>query len=342
MILPRVSIILATHDTPLDRLQRVLEAIRANTDLPHELIIVDTSKKPQDVSEVAARFDARFFTPGVDHGLGASWNLGALYASCPVLAFLCDDVYVDERWASAAMKCLKGNVKAVCGKLLSHGRKELLNAAGSYTDVFGMSWNRGISERDEGRYDKPEYIFRVVGAVFLIEAEAFRRVGAFDESYFLYAEDMDLSWRMQLAGHDCMYVPSMRAYHEWMATTSKHQTPLKQYHYLLERNRLQTLLKNYSIRTLLSIIPWYLLIKIIHFAWLVAHRRLDETRALLRAFTWIRCNLKEILRKRYLVQRLRKRKDREVQRLMLKLPAELLFGLSFLRHPLVDAARRKD
>jgi len=338
---PKISIVLATHNTPSERLCRVLEAIRENTDTPYELIIVDTSRNRDTVASLSAHFRARLVKPHVDQGLGASWNLGVRTAAAPVLAFVCDDVYVEPNWASAGLSCLRGNVKIVSGKLLDSKEEGVLNAAGSYTDVFGVSWNRGIGEYDRGRYDKPELIFRAVGAVFLIEKTAFGEVGAFDDSYFLYAEDMDISWRLQLAGYDCMYVPSMRARHDWMATTSKHTTPLTQYHYLLERNRLQTLLKNYSKRTLLSIIPWYAVIKIAHTAWLICHGRRAEVFRLWRAFIWIGMNRREILRKRYLTQRLRRRTDYEIQQLMLKLPAEVLLGLGYFKHPMVDAARGK-
>ncbi len=338
---PEISVILATHDTPLHRLRRVLEAMRQNTDISYELIIVDTSKLPEGVSALAAQFGGQFLRPGLDRGLGACWNLGANHAAAPVLAFMCDDVFVEQNWASAGIEYVGGSVKCVSGKLLSNGRDGVLNAAGSYTDVFGVSWNRAIGERDSGRYERPEVIFRAVGAVFLVDQRGFREVGGFDESYFLYAEDMDLSWRMRLAGYECMYVPSMRASHEWMATTSKHKNPLRQYHYLLERNRLQTLFKNYSMRALLSIIPWYVLIKIAHLTWLVAHGQLAELRGLLRAYVWIGRNFRYILQKRYFVQSLRRRSDQEVQKLMLKLPAELLFGFGFLKHPLITNARKK-
>lgn len=340
MTLPRISIILATHETPNDRLERVLDALAVNTDLSYELIIVDTSKNPRGISSLARQFKGRFLRPVTDRGLGACWNLGAAHASAPVLAFMCDDVYVDKNWAGAGIQHIRGDVKIVTGKLLSARQNNILNAAGSYTDVFGVSWNRGIGEFDDGRYDRLEAVFRAVGAVFLVEQRAFKEVGGFDESYFLYAEDMDLSWRIRLAGYECIYVPSMRASHEWMMTTSRHTNPLSQYHYLLERNRLQTLLKNYSLRTLLSIIPWYVLIKMAHLAWLVVHGRVIDVKALLRAFVWVGHNLKEVLGKRQSVQSLRKRSDREIQKLMLKLPAEILLGMGFFKHPLIEAARR--
>jgi GT2 family glycosyltransferase len=338
---PTISIILATHNTPSDRLQRVLKAIKENTDVPYEFVIVDTSRSPAAVSALASRFNATLLRPP-DRGLGAKWNLGAEHTTAPVLAFACDDVYVEPNWASIGIRYLHNRVKLVSGKLLAGGRDGVINAAGSYTDVFGVSWNRGIGERDHGRYDKPELIFRAVGAVFLTERKAFNEVGRFDESYYLYAEDMDLCWRLRLAGYDCMYVPAMRAQHEWMATTSKDRALFAQYYYLLERNRLQTVFKNYSLRALLSIMPWYIVIKAGHLIWLVVHNKGLETRRLFRAFVWIARNRKEILRKRYLAQKLRKRNDHEIQQLMLKLPAELLLGLGFFKHPLVEAARKRD
>ena len=337
---PKISIIVPTHNTPRTRLLDVLRNIGENTDVPYELIIVDTSRDPSVVSPLAAQYNATLLrTP--DRGLGAKWNLGAKHTSSPVLVFTCDDVYVEPHWASTGLRYLQGNVKLVSGKLLTAGRDGIINAAGSYTDVFGVSWNRGIDERDRGQYDKSESIFRAVGAISLMERKAFNEIGGFDESYYLYAEDMDISWRLRLAGYDVMYVPEMRARHEWMATTSKDTSIMAAYYYLLERNRLQTLLKNYSGRALVSIMPWYAVIKMGHLLWLIAHRQGVESWRLLSSFRWIERNRKEVLRKRYLVQKLRKRSDREVQKLMLKLPAELLLGLGFFKHPLVESARKR-
>jgi hypothetical protein len=337
---PKISIIVPTHNTPPERLLRVLKAIKANTDVPYELVIVDTSRNPALISSLADEFNATFLHPP-ERGLGAKWNLGAKVTTAPVLAFTSDDIYVESKWASVGLSYLRGKVKLVSGKLLAAGRRGVINAAGSYTDVFGVSWNRGIDEPDDGRYNTPELIFRVVGAIFLIDRNVFNEIGGFDESYYLYAEDLDICWRLRLAGYDCEYVPKMRAFHEWMATTTKDTSLFSQYYYLLERNRLQTLLKNYSARGLLSIMPWYLIIKGGHLIWLVAHGQAVETKRLLRAYVWIARNRKEITRKRRLTQRLRRRNDQEIQQLMLKLPAELLLGLGFFKHPLVEAARKR-
>jgi len=337
---PRISIILPTHNTSPERLLRVLKAIKANTDVPYELVIVDTSRNSTLISSLADEFKATFLHRP-DRGLGAKWNLGAKVTTAPVLAFTSDDIYVESEWASVGLRYLRDKVKLVSGKLLAAGRSGVISAAGSYTDVFGVSWNRGIDEPDDGRYNTPELIFRAVGAIFLIDRDVFNEIGGFDESYYLYAEDLDICWRLRLAGYDCLYVPKMRAVHEWMATTSKDTNLFAQYYYLLERNRLQTLLKNYSARALLSILPWYLIVKGAHFSWLVAHGQVVETKGLLNAFVWIAQNRREIIRKRRLTQALRRRDDHEIQQLMLKLPAELLLGLGFFKHPLVEAARKR-
>ncbi len=117
----------------------------------------------------------------------------------------------------------------------------LLLAEGSGRDrgaiVVGTSQTY---EPDAGQYDTEEQVFGFCGAGVLLRTASLREVGYFDSSFFMYYEDMDLAWRLRLAGWEVWYVPSAVVHHIH-AGSSKEWSPFFIYH--ATRNRLYMLLK---------------------------------------------------------------------------------------------------
>ena len=111
-------------------------------------------------------------------------------------------------------------VAAVAPKLLSlvePARFEYAGASGGFIDYLGYPFCRGrilqCVERDEGQYDDARDVFWASGAAFCCRAEVFRALGGFDEDFFAHMEEIDLCWRMQLAGYRVRIEPRSRVYH---------------------------------------------------------------------------------------------------------------------------------
>jgi len=114
-----------------------------------------------------------------------------------------------------------------------------LHTTGDYVRTNGIPDSRGVWQRDEGQFDHQEYVFGAAGV-----APAYRRamlddIGLFDADFVSYCEDVDLSWRAQLAGYRCVYVPRSVLYHRVSATG---RGPLRSFH--VARNTIWTLIKN--------------------------------------------------------------------------------------------------
>ena len=101
--------------------------------------------------------------------------------------------------------------------------------------------NESFFERDEGKYTRLEEVFAGCGASLLIRRKALQEVGLFDERFFMYYEDTDLSWRMRLKGWTVLYAPEARIRHVHSGTT-KLWSPF--FLFLIERNRLEMIFKN--------------------------------------------------------------------------------------------------
>jgi GT2 family glycosyltransferase len=117
----------------------------------------------------------------------------------------------------------------------------VLNNAGSMLLPDGSGADRGYQERDRGQFDRQEEVFAWCGAAVLLSRAYLESVGLFDERFFLYYEDTDLSWRGRAQGWRYVYVPDSVVRHEHSASTVEGS---RLFAHFVERNRLLTLTRN--------------------------------------------------------------------------------------------------
>lgn len=86
-------------------------------------------------------------------------------------------------------------------------------AGGSIDWKNAMSIHRGVDEVDHGQYDAPEEISFATGCCMMFKKEVLQEIGLFDDRYFLYFEDADMSERIRLAGYKIYYAPRGILYH---------------------------------------------------------------------------------------------------------------------------------
>jgi GT2 family glycosyltransferase len=118
---------------------------------------------------------------------------------------------------------------------------DVLNNAGSMVFRDGYGADRAYQELDRGQYQTPEEVFAFCGGAVCFRAEALRQAGVFDDDFFLYYEDTDLSWRLRSLGWRIRYQPAAVARHIHSAS-SVEWSPLFVFH--TDRNRLLMLTKN--------------------------------------------------------------------------------------------------
>ncbi|MCW2666384.1 MAG: putative glycosyl transferase [Frankiales bacterium] len=118
---------------------------------------------------------------------------------------------------------------------------DVVNNAGSIVFHAGYGADRGFQEVDTGQYDQPREVFALCGCAVAFRTEAGRELGWFDDDFFLYYEDTDLSWRLRLAGWSIRYEPTAVVRHIHSAS-SVEWSPRFVFH--TDRNRLLMLVKN--------------------------------------------------------------------------------------------------
>jgi GT2 family glycosyltransferase len=208
-----------------DSLKQCLDSLQAQSLKPH-IIVVDNGSTDGSLAIIEQQYPDvelikhavnKGYAGGVNPGFRRAIELGAAYA-----APFNNDAVADKHWLKELVKYLDTHkhVGIAACKLLTRDGKHL-DSTGDYYTVWGLPYPRGRNESDINKYDDQTDIFAASGGASLFRTAMLQQIGLFDEDFFAYYEDVDLSFRAQLAGWKVAFVPSAIAYHEISATSSK-------------------------------------------------------------------------------------------------------------------------
>lgn len=286
-----------------------LASIRRTTPPDFEVVVVDNASRDGSPDRIAEGFSSvRLIRSPENLGFGGGNNLGAREARGAFLVFVNPDTVVEEGWAEPLLAPLVpgSEVGLTTAKvLLADGRR--INTCGNAVHLTGLTLCRGLGEPRE-RLARPEEVAAVSGAAFAIRAELFRDLGGFDEDFFLYMEDTELSWRARLAGWTCLYVPESVVRHDYELRI----TPRKVFYQ--ERNRYVMLVKTLRWPTLLLLLPAYALAEVVTWGFVLRSDR-PNARNKVEAYVSVARSWRSILARRRSTQRLRRARDRDLLRL---------------------------
>ena len=294
-----------------DTLGDCLAALCRHSDRPVRVLVVDDGGGGPALEAARSRFP-RVEVLRNERRLGftGSCNRGLEAAQTPFVLLLNDDTRVTPGWL-APLEEAAGTAPgvAVCQpKLLSESRPGYFDpsgAAGGYIDRLGYTFCRGrvfdTVERDEGQYDRPRELFWACGTAMFLRLEAVREVGLLDLDYFMHFEEIDLCWRLRLAGWQVLAVPESRIFHH--AARSLPAGSLRKL-YLNHRNNLVALIKNLPSRRLLWVLPLRVLLELLASVLYVARLRPLGALAPLAGLAWIAAHPASLRRRRRSSRRL--------------------------------------
>jgi GT2 family glycosyltransferase len=192
---------------------------------------------------------------GRNLGFAAGNNLGFRSAGGRHLVMLNSDTRVRPGWLRALVAAVAPGVGAVTSKLVFADRPNVIQNAGLLLLSDGSGGDRGSGEEDRGQYGSREDVFGFCGAAALLTREALEDVGGFDERFFMYYEDLDLSWRLRLRGFRVVYEPEAVVEHVHAAASGE-WSDLFTFH--ADRNRLFAVFRNagpgFLVRSYLSLV----------------------------------------------------------------------------------------
>ena len=301
---PLVSVVLVSWNSQQD-LQACLPSLMAQRYPYMEVIVVDNASPDGTADWIASLYPKiRLLRNQENVGFAAAVNQGFATARGEVLVELNPDTIVDENWLTPLVEAIQEpNVGLATSRVMLMQEPKRVNACGNEISLTGLTFCIGVGEEAEGYRDVTiQSVPAISGAAFAMSRTCYETIGGFDADYFTYFEDTDLSLRARLAGFDVVLAAESVAYHDYEFRFS----PQKMY--WIERNRHLTLLKHLQWKTLLYLLPAFLLGDAM--AWGYALLRGPATLlAKAKALAWLVNNIADVRRRHAATQALRQVED---------------------------------
>ncbi len=279
-----------------------------------ETVLVDNGSEDGSLDFVAENFPGtKTVALGENRGFAAAVNAGIEASEAEYVVLLNNDTEQDRGWLEALVRAAEDHPESgfFASKLVDFHDRGVLDGAGDAMRLSGLPYRLGHGERDRGQFDASGYVFGACAAAALYRKALFDEVGLFDEDFVSYCEDGDLSFRAQLAGYRCFYVPDAVVYHMGSASTGgkRSETATR----LGTRNSLSMLVKDLPLSAVPHILPFFLLGQLARLATAAAT---GTFRAHLEGLAGAWRHLPLMLDKRGGIQKQKRVSDAEVRRLL--------------------------
>lgn len=301
-MLPTVTAVVVAYGAE-PWLERAVMAALASASVDVDVVLVDNGCTDGAVDRLEHDDRVKVVRPGANLGFAGGCNAGAEVASGEWLALVNPDLVVDARCLERLVAgAAEQGATMTTASIRLADRPELLNSAGNAIHWTGVSWSGSFAEpaADHGR---PRPTMAASGACLAIARADWERLGGFDEDFFAYYEDADLSVRVWQSGGRVAYVPDAVAEHRYEFG----RRPEK--YFLLERNRLLMVLSCWELRTILVVLPVHLGLEL---GFLVLAARQGWWRQKLDAYRWLVTHRREVRARRRAVRAQRAVPDREL------------------------------
>lgn len=233
-------------------LEQFLAAVVTSAEGIAEVVIADNASTDDSIAFLDQYFPSiRLIRFKKNGGFAKGYNDALALVEADYYVLLNSDVEVSPGWIQPVIRLLESDhtIAACQPKLKAYHDKKLFEyagAAGGWIDGYGYPFARGrvfdTLEEDRGQYDEVAPIFWASGAAMFVRASVFHELKGFDEFFFAHQEEIDLCWRMHLAGYRIYSCPESVVYHVGGGTLP-HGNTLKTF--LNFRNNLIMLYKNW-------------------------------------------------------------------------------------------------
>ena len=257
----KVAVVVLGYNS-VDYLKRFLPSIVATDYDDFTTVYVDNASADNSVEFVSETFpEIEIFRIYENHGFTDGYESSLPYIKAEYYVLLNSDVKVEPNWLKPMVDLMEADktIGACQPKVIHEPNPPYFDhagAAGGFIDKYGYPFCRGRLfhhvEQDHNQHDEPMEIFWATGACMLIRAELYHELGGLDNDFYAHMEEIDLCWRLQLAGHRLMVVPEGKVYHVGGSVISYGSFSKIFHNY---RNNLIMLYKNLPASSLWKILP---------------------------------------------------------------------------------------
>lgn len=267
---PKVTVVIVNWNGE-QFLERCLTKLMDQTVKPHEIILVDNASSDGS-ADIVRRFPlVRLIALDHNTGFARGNNLAieAATSESKWVALINPDAFVEPCWLEALLVAAISNpgFDVFGSKLINAANPRLLDGAGDAYHISGLVWRLGHGMPILAATENEREIFSPCAAAALYRRSALLGIGGFDEDYFCYVEDVDLGFRLRLAGYRCLYVPQSVAHHVGSGTTGGQHSDFAMYHG--HRNLVWTFMKDMPGILFWLLLPLHVLLNLTSIIWFV-------------------------------------------------------------------------
>lgn len=272
--MPKVSVIIVNYNGR-HLLGSLFESLAHQTFPADEVILVDNASVDGSVDYVRQHFPSVRTVPlSKNTGFSGGNNAGVAQAQGDYLALLNSDTTVDRRWLAELVRALDADerVGAAVPKIYLASEYPRIDQAGAEFNNLGNIWGRGLNQFDHGQFDAVVEVPALTGCSAIVRREALHGEPLFDPRFFMYHEELDLTFRLRSRGYSIMYVPTAIVHHEMMQSIRHNsQQPRLFQQFYCHRNRIKILAKYYPLTVLMRNLP-LICLSFIYWDWFFLRR----------------------------------------------------------------------
>lgn len=312
---PLVSVLILTYNRT-DLLKNCLDST-LKSDYPNLEFIVTDNGSVEDIAGFVKtnypHYKIKVVRLKENRGLTGGFNYGFNFCRGKYIMILSNDTRIQKQAISCMVDMVENDssIGIVSPKIIQMRNPKLLHHVGSFMTYTGFLYHYGILQnKDNNQYQKNYYTFSCNGAGFLIRKKAAEFCGLFEEDFFFFYDESDLSHRIWLSGYTVVYCSKANLWHLWSGTMQG-ANPEIWYHN--HRNHISSFIRSLSIPYLLLILFNFNLMLMLWFFINILKLKFNIAITLPRAYFWHLVHLRQTLKKRKFIQtKIRKVSDNEI------------------------------
>lgn len=297
---PSISIIIVNWNSGA-LIAKTLDCICKQTVQPERIFVVDNASTDDSLMLVGQFLNVTLLKMPSNLGFAAANNRAFDVCNTEFVALLNPDAFPAPDWLEKLLLAahLNPSVSSFGSRQMCADQKDRIDGIGDVYNIFGLVWRDRHGAKIEQKDLQPREIFSPCAAAALYRLQHIRDLGGFDEDFFCYVEDVDLGFRLRLAGRKSIYVPDAVVYHMGSAITGG-ESDFSIYHG--HRNLVWTFVKNMPGMLFWLFLPLHILMNCIAIVYFIGRGR---GAVILRAKRDAFLGLPGAIKKRELIQKRR-------------------------------------
>lgn len=263
--MPKVSVVIPNYNGE-KYLKGCIESLRKQDDLDFETIIIDNASQDSDYKWLDEYKDIIFKRLDKNYGFSPAVNVGIQMAKGEYVLLLNNDTVVEEDFVRQMVKAIEKDERifGVSSKMIAYQDHRIMDDAGDEYTILGWAYKIGDGRPVED-FTRPRKVFSACAGAALYRKKVFNEMGLFDETFFAYMEDVDVSYRARIYGYYNVYCPEAKVYHIGSATSGSKYNEFKVR--LAARNNIYVPYKNMPFVQLIVNMPALFIGTLVKYIW---------------------------------------------------------------------------